>query len=250
MMPALLITLGLLLPPAVMSQAAAADSGPVPGSAVPAAGRATASPAGARNPKSKRGRKKGHSGPAITAKEAIKVFDLMAGQPDISFRFPIDGCYARAHLMVRRMQALGYRPGKAWTFARSKREPLVCRTRNHPRGYVTWRYHVAPTIRVRIDKKVYTMVIDPSMFTRPVKVRQWARVQRRYRNSRTPYYCKTRVGQPPRKPSGRRAPGSGYWPSADPRRGKDYHAERVMKLFKPYEGRVAPKKVMKMASRM
>jgi hypothetical protein len=240
LVPALVIALGLLLPAAAMSSAATAGP-PEVGAAAPGAKKGKAA---------KRSRKKRLTGPAITAEEARKLFDLMAAQPDISFRFPTDGCYARAHLMIRRMQALGYRPGKAWTFARSKRNPLVCRTRNHPRGYVTWRYHVAPTIRVRVDGKVSTMVIDPSMFNGPIKVRQWARAQRRYRNSRTPYFCKTRLGQPPRKPNGRRTAGSGYWPSADPRRGKDYHAERVMKLFKPYEGRIPPKSVMKMASRL
>jgi hypothetical protein len=238
--PALVLALGLLVPSAVPAQVPAA-SAPAKAETVQAAARKSTS--------GKKGRKKAHRRPAITLEEAKRLFEIMAKQPDISFGFPVDGCYARAHLMVRRMQALGYRPGKVWTFARSKRQPLVCRTANHPRGYVTWRYHVAPSVRVRIDKKVYTMVIDPSMFQGPVTVSRWARAQRS-RNKRTPYMCKTRIGQPPRKPNGRRTAGSGYWPSADPRRGKDYHAERVMRLFKPYEGRVAPKKVMKMVSRL
>ena len=104
--------------------------------------------------------------------------------------------------------------------------------------------------RVRMEDKVYDMVLDPSMFDEPVKISQWGRTQKRSANSRTPFICKTRLGQAPRrKPRARRTAGTGYWPSADPRRGKDYHADRVMKLFKPYEGRTAPKKVLKMPIR-
>jgi hypothetical protein len=186
----------------------------------------------------------------LTLRQATELFQLMASYRDISFRFPTDGCYARCHLMVRRMQAMGYRAAKVWSFARSKKEPLFCRTPNDPRGYVSWKYHVAPTVRVRIKKKVYALVIDPSMFDRPVKISQWARAQRRNRTSRIPFVCKTRVGQPPRRPNGRRTSGTGYWPSADPRRGTDRHAVRVMKLFKPWEGRSAPKKVLKRVGKL
>jgi hypothetical protein len=202
--------------------------------------------------KSTHARRKSHRRPSavLTLRQATELFRMMASYKDISFRFPADGCYARAHLMVRRMQRLGYKPGKVWSFARSKKEPLFCRTPNDPRGYVSWGYHVAPTVRVRIKKKVYALVIDPSMFDRPVKVSQWGRAQKRNRTSRMPFICKTKLGQPPRRANGRRAPGTGYWPSADPRRGKDAHAMRVMRLFKPWEGRSAPKKVMKLASKL
>src|SRR5262249_39009691 len=43
----------------------------------------------------------------VSFREALLVFQLMAGQTDIAFGFPGDGCYARAHLMVRWMQKLG-----------------------------------------------------------------------------------------------------------------------------------------------
>jgi hypothetical protein len=180
--------------------------------------------------------------------QARIVFKLMALQSDISFGFPTDGCYARAHLMVRRLQALGFHPFKVWSFANGER--LFCRTRSNPRGYVEWAYHVAPTLLVRSSKgKIRHLVFDPSIFKRPVTIARWARAQKRYQNSRNPFICITRIGQAPRKPIGI-CPGTGYWPGADPRHGADYHALGVMKLFKPWEGRMAPKKVLALASRI
>src|SRR5262245_42007789 len=48
----------------------------------------------------------------VTYKQAAQVFRWLAGQRDIAFGYPSDGCYARAHLMIRRMQERGYRPYK------------------------------------------------------------------------------------------------------------------------------------------
>src|ERR1700730_4122612 len=204
---ALVVTVGMFMPLTALSPVRAAGQPGTP-DIQPAAKKVKTGTGGRKT-------RKKDTRPALTPEQAQQLFKSMATQPDISFRFPSDGCYARAHLMVRRMQAMGYRPGKVWAFARSKQESLVCRTRNHPRGYVTWKYHVAPTIRVRIEDKVYDLVFDPSIFDHPVKISQWARAQKRSPTNRTPFICKTRIGQPPRrKPRARRTAGTGYWPSA------------------------------------
>jgi hypothetical protein len=174
----------------------------------------------------------------VSAERAQQLFDLMAGQGDISFGFPVDGCYARAHLMVRRLQLLGYRPGKVWSFGN-----LCCQTSNHPKGFVRWRYHVAPTITTRLaNGKLEDMVIDPSMFSGPVPVRTWASAQSTS-PTRLPYTCKTAIGEAPIGPSGERFAGTGYWPGANPKCGIDLYSIAVMKAFKPYERKVAPGRV-------
>jgi Glutaminase len=181
-----------------------------------------------------------HAGP-VTPRQAKKVFRWLAAQKDISFHMPSDGCFARAHLMVRRMQRLGLRPGKVWSFANP--DSLRVRTRFHPGGYVEWKYHVAPFLQVRSARgKIVNMVLDPSLFNRPVSVAAWRNAQKKYKHSR-PYICKTRFGQSPTLPGGARAAGSGYWPAKDPARGPDSHARKVMRLLKPYEGRVLPARV-------
>src|SRR5262245_7911461 len=45
--------------------------------------------------------------------KASQVFAQMKGQRQIAFRYPIDGCYARAHLMGKLMIGMGLQPGKA-----------------------------------------------------------------------------------------------------------------------------------------
>ncbi|MBY0229177.1 MAG: hypothetical protein K2W96_07870 [Gemmataceae bacterium] len=114
-------------------------------------------------------------GPVLEPKQAEDVFRLLASQRDIASRYPNDGCFARAHLMVRRMQALGLAPRKVWAFSDTDLLRVV-------KGGVVieWGWHVAPMVQVRTAKGVENMVIDPSIFDRPVPVREWqaARTQK------------------------------------------------------------------------
>jgi len=182
------------------------------------------------------------SGETITLAQANQVFRWMAGQSDISYRYPADGCYARAHLMIRRMVRRGMKPWKVWTFANG--ESLYVRTSNIPSGHVEWRYHVAPILRVRLQNgKQRWYVIDPSLFRRPVPIATWKNAQRRPSSRYQPYVTLTRLGQAPVGPTGKRLPGTGYWPGHDPRGGQDSHAVRMMKVYKPLEGRMPPRTV-------
>lgn len=117
---------------------------------------------------------------------AQQVFDQMsaticapltAPAPCIPFNYPTDGCWARAHEMVRLMKALNLKPKKVWI----QGYPLVAATKNDPDCSVTWGWHVAPTLCVRQGKFFSLwgeqMVIDPSLFTTPVTKAQWKGVQ-------------------------------------------------------------------------
>jgi len=172
----------------------------------------------------------GAPGPVAPA-IAAALFAAVAARSDIAFRYPADGCYARAHLMVKALQAMGFTPGKAWTFA-SPGDPLYVDTPNDPRGRVSWGYHVAPTLPVKnADGTVTDMVLDPSMFDHPVTVDQWKAAQHD-----SPTVVQTAPGQPPIPARG----GTGYWPSADPIEGPDTNAMRTMEEYKQYEGASAP----------
>jgi uncharacterized Zn-binding protein involved in type VI secretion len=165
---------------------------------------------------------------AMSMEAATSIFNNMAAQDDIAFKFPVDGCYARAHLMDQRMQKLGANPGKVWTFASNASDPLWVNTPNHPDGKVEWGYHVAPTIPVQqADGTVKDMVIDPSMFDRPVTVDEWRDAQHDH-----PTVVQTQLGQPPIPSKG----GSGYWPAPDPIEGIDEHARETMEDYKLLEG--------------
>jgi hypothetical protein len=167
----------------------------------------------------------------LTAAQAQALFNKMAQQGDIAFEHPWNGCYARAHLMVRRLQAMGVKPGKVWSF--SNGEPLRARTNRDTRGFVEWDYHVAPTVPVQgTDGKAYHMVIDPSMFNKPVSVNDWLNGQRKASNSPWPRYCLTKIGESPTLPNGQKAGGTGYWRGADPAGDLDAHAIGEMRKFR------------------
>jgi hypothetical protein len=181
-------------------------------------------------------------GYTVTPRQAIQVFRWMASQRDIAFRYPTDGCYARAHLMILRMQKAGFKPAKVWSFANG--EELYVRTPNIPRGYVTWKYHVAPILRVRLkDGRQRWYVIDPALFKAPATLTYWRKMQIKPGSKHVPYVTLTYVGHAPKDIHGRRLPGSGYWPGHDPKEGLNVHAVKTMRSYKPYEGRNPPRSV-------
>jgi len=120
----------------------------------------------------------------VSSTRAQQIFDAMAATtcapltvpaPCVPFLYPDDGCWARAHEMVRLMLAMGLHPKKVWI----QGYPLHPSTKNHPNCSVTWGWHVAPTICVRTRWIFFgrRMVIDPALFTTPVSKATWKNVQ-------------------------------------------------------------------------
>ncbi|MGH7945042.1 MAG: protein-glutamine glutaminase family protein [Opitutaceae bacterium] len=115
--------------------------------------------------------------------KAKVIFDFCADQschlpgpydvsPCIPFQYVRDGCYARAHKMRKIITGkYGYWCEKVFSFANQNFEECC----------VTWWYHVAPLIRVRVKiflwSFVLAMVIDPGMFNGPVLLSTWLSAQ-------------------------------------------------------------------------
>ena len=123
----------------------------------------------------------------ISEARARKVFGAMAAKtcppltvpaPCIPFLYPDDGCWARAHEMVRLMHDMGLRPGKIWIWGALLRPD----TKNHPACEVGWRWHVAPTLCVaRTQGFLFwteRMVFDPALFSEPVTMKTWKDIQK------------------------------------------------------------------------
>ncbi len=110
----------------------------------------------------------------FNAMDATSCNPLTVPAPCIPFRYPDDGCWARAHEMCRLMINMGLSPKKVWI-----RGNLYVNTKNNPNCYVRWGWHVAPTLCVRGPGCFQTqrMVIDPSLFTTPVSKATWKGVQ-------------------------------------------------------------------------
>lgn len=102
----------------------------------------------------------------ITMDKASELFKKAQAMDDISWKYKPDGCYARAHLMARRFEAEGVRVDKVWI----KGDLYVPGTT----PLIQWNFHVAPILYVKDDKgKITKMVIDPSLFDKPVTVEEW-----------------------------------------------------------------------------
>lgn len=174
--------------------------------------------------------------------KAAEAFRVMAKQADIAFAYPVDGCYARAQLMVERLKKRGLEPRKVWAAANG--EELYARTKHHPRGYVTWGYHVAPVLRVRAaDGSQKWYVIDPSLLAEPATLAQWEQAMMKTPKSPRPYLTVTKVGEAPVWVDRKRKPGTGYWPGPDPKDGPTAHAVATMRKYKPWEDKEPPRAV-------
>jgi hypothetical protein len=107
----------------------------------------------------------------IDSTEASKLFQEFAADPEIPFHYPIDGCYARATEMSKIADHDGvtmmrvYVEGDLQVKLKSSKYPLV-----------RWGWHVAPAAYVlQADGKKAVEVFDPSLFSKPVSLRDWER---------------------------------------------------------------------------
>lgn len=101
----------------------------------------------------------------LSEDDAANIFNDLASRDDIPFGYPMDGCYARAHKMVRIMEDQGIIAGKAFVEGN-----LFIDTKF---GEVGWSYHVAPVILVKTGGKIQPYILDPSMFNKPVPYDTW-----------------------------------------------------------------------------
>ena len=105
----------------------------------------------------------------ITIEEAHKLFDMAKDMDDIAWGYKADGCYARAHLMARRFEAMGYQVDKAWLKGSLRAQG------GEGEQDTLWNFHVAPVVYVEGENgQVERVVIDPSIEDGPVSANQWA----------------------------------------------------------------------------
>ncbi len=123
-------------------------------------------------------------------RKAKEIFDFCAQQtcslggpfnvsPCIPFQYVRDGCYARAHKM-RWIITTKYRycVDKVFSFAVYGNDRLAVQANKWGGCCVTWWYHVAPLVRVRLGRGlVLLLVIDPGMFDKPVLLTTWLAAQ-------------------------------------------------------------------------
>lgn len=107
-----------------------------------------------------------HIEQTISLEKANSLFKEAIEMKDIAWKYKQDGCYARAHLMAKRFEAEGVRVDKVWI----KGDLYIPESK----PLIQWSFHVAPIVYVKdTNGNIQKMVIDPSLFERPVSVEEW-----------------------------------------------------------------------------
>jgi hypothetical protein len=75
----------------------------------------------------------------------------------VPFKYIPDGCYARAHMMIDRMQQDGFASSKIFAIGN-----LSAKNDVFPQG-VSWWYHVAPLVEVNDNGTKRLVVVDPAV---------------------------------------------------------------------------------------
>jgi hypothetical protein len=140
----------------------------------------------------------------LDMKTAQKLFDAFKSDPSIPFRYPVDGCYARATAMSKIAKAKGI------TMARINVEgDLQVQTDLPKYRKVQWGWHVAVVALVKdASGKTVSMVFDPSLFDKPVTEQVWEqrlivktddfdpKIKQIYYGSQNQYWMRTTEGVP------------------------------------------------------
>ena len=127
--------------------------------------------------------------------------------PCIPFQYVRDGCYARAHKMRWIITTkFGYCCEKVFSCANQNYDRLAVEADKWGGCCVTWWYHVAPLVRVRVRigtlSVVLALVIDPGMFDKPVLLSTWLAAQENTACDPNAHVSMYSI-----------QPGSAYWPA-------------------------------------
>ncbi|MBY0515902.1 MAG: hypothetical protein K2P81_03265 [Bacteriovoracaceae bacterium] len=101
----------------------------------------------------------------VTPERALELFNKLASNPEIPFGYAKDGCFARAHKMALLLDEEKIVSGKAFVQGRFYAQTMA--------GPAFWRYHVAPMVLVDNGGVLEPLILDPSMFPRPVSYNEW-----------------------------------------------------------------------------
>lgn len=119
--------------------------------------------------------------PPVSPERSIEIFNNMysyncvACSPSsdcITFQYPRDGCWIRAHLMVYKMHDYAPPETPEKLFIQGSLDPFAINDPDcgAPWG---WGWHIAPTLMVTVDGGDEKYVIDPSLSSEPVTEADW-----------------------------------------------------------------------------
>ncbi len=140
----------------------------------------------------------------ISERDAASLFQSFAKDSDIPFKYPFDGCYARATVMAQTAEKQKIIMGKIFVEG-----TLIAKTNLPEYSIVNWGWHVAPVSYVKEENgEVELQVFDPGLFEGPVSVATWknkmldkypdrpelkAEIKNEYYGSRFQYFTRHKI---------------------------------------------------------
>jgi hypothetical protein len=115
----------------------------------------------------------------FTVMAGLSFTDATGAQSPVPYHYPVDGCYARAHMMATVMTQAGISSQRVFATSTVPGQPLTVASpfsADQPGGATPttrWFYHVAPLVMVRTATGVAETVIDPSTQSGPVALDVW-----------------------------------------------------------------------------
>lgn len=102
----------------------------------------------------------------VSPSQARELISFFLYSTPIPFNYVEDYCFARAHEMAQTLELMGVQS-----------EKIIAEGNLSVRDYdgkaVSWKYHIAPTLKVLVDGVIQTRVIDPSLSHDPLTVQEW-----------------------------------------------------------------------------
>lgn len=95
-----------------------------------------------------------------------ELYKALSQSQSIPFRYPDDGCFARAHKTALLLEDIGIISAKSFIIG-----DLRLYTNDSPMGFVNWWYHVAAIVHVKDLNEV--MVFDPTSSSIPLTKANW-----------------------------------------------------------------------------
>jgi hypothetical protein len=173
---------------------------------------------------------------APSASDLWNIFDDMADESDIAYSFLADGCFARAHLIAKRI--LERYPGiiveKIWV---TVTEAGAGHGFSLEADGNQWTFHVAVIITIPDEDGGTTqLVIDPSVSDKPLSQAAWLHeigiTSPRDVKAGWVHVQTTAFGEAPINPkTGERYEGSGFYLGPDPTDGADAYSLQLMLYY-------------------
>jgi hypothetical protein len=106
----------------------------------------------------------------LNPEELEKIFNYISNNSLIPFDTPVDGCAARAYLMITAAKLKSIHMAKIVADVTNRSKAKIEISNFDVPWIYRWDYHIAPFVFLKETptSKIKPMVIDPSLFNRPV----------------------------------------------------------------------------------